>query len=86
MESMYTELALFGSKNECARTDNVFFPISEVFNGTVSLSNSQAGSHSQDFDIHPALVVKAKPFHKFLDYFTWLSNAGLTRQVWPDTV
>ena len=25
MECIYTELALYGSKNKCARTDNVFF-------------------------------------------------------------
>ena len=37
MESIYTELALYGSKNECARTDNVYFPISEVCDGMVSL-------------------------------------------------
>ena len=35
MESMHTELALYGNKNECARTDNVLFPISEVCDGTV---------------------------------------------------
>ena len=38
MESIYTELALYGSKNECARTDTVFLPISEVCDGTVSLT------------------------------------------------
>ena len=37
MESTYTKLALYGSKNECARTDAVFLPISEVCNDTVSL-------------------------------------------------
>ena len=37
MENIYTELALYGSKNECARTDTVFLPISEVCNGMVSL-------------------------------------------------
>ena len=37
MESIYTELALYGSKNECARTDTVFLPLSEVCDGTVSL-------------------------------------------------
>ena len=37
MESIFTELALYGSKTECARTDIVFSPISEVCNGTVSL-------------------------------------------------
>ena len=43
MESIYTELALYGSKNECARTDNVFSPQSEVCNGTVSLRKSLMG-------------------------------------------
>ena len=38
MESMYSELALYGSKNECARTDSVFFSISEVCDGMVSLA------------------------------------------------
>ena len=37
MGNMYTKLALYGTKNEFARTDNVFIPISEVCNGTVSL-------------------------------------------------
>ena len=37
MESICTELALYGSKNECARTDTVFLPISEVCDDTVSL-------------------------------------------------
>ena len=40
MESIFTELALYRSKIECARTDNVFYPISEVRNGTVSLVKS----------------------------------------------
>ena len=40
---MYTELALYGSKNECASTDNVFSPISEVCDGTVSLRNAKVG-------------------------------------------
>ena len=39
MRSIYTELALHGIKNECARTDTVFLPISEVCDGTVSLGN-----------------------------------------------
>ena len=40
MESIYTELALYGSKNEHARTDAVFLPISQVCNGMVSLVKS----------------------------------------------
>ena len=36
METIYNELALYGSKNLCARTDTVFLPISEVCDGTVS--------------------------------------------------
>ena len=30
IKSMYSELALYGSNNECARTDDVFLLISEV--------------------------------------------------------
>ena len=37
MESTYTDLALYGVKTLCARTDNGF-SISEVCVGTVSLS------------------------------------------------
>ena len=38
MESIYPVLALCGRKNYCARTDTVFFPISEVSKGMVSLA------------------------------------------------
>ena len=38
MESIYCELALDGSKNECARTDTVILPIYEVCNGTGALT------------------------------------------------
>ena len=41
MESIYADLALCGSTNECARTDIVFFTISEVCDGTVSLFNKK---------------------------------------------
>ena len=41
MESLYSELALYGRKNLCARTDKVFFSISEVSKGTVSLMPTQ---------------------------------------------
>ena len=37
MESIYSELALFGSKNEFAKTDNVFSLISEVCDDTACL-------------------------------------------------
>ena len=37
MESIFTELALYGSKNEFARTDHVFPPISVVCDGTFSI-------------------------------------------------
>ena len=36
MESIYPKLALCGGKNECARTDTVFFRLSEVSEGMVS--------------------------------------------------
>ena len=43
MKSISTELALNWSKNECARTENVFSPISEVCDGTVSLQYIRLG-------------------------------------------
>ena len=36
MGSIFTELALYGSKEECARTDNDLSHISEVCDGMVS--------------------------------------------------
>ena len=38
MESIYPELALCGSKNECGRTDTVFSPISQVCTRGVTLT------------------------------------------------
>ena len=48
MESIYTELALYGSKNECAKTDTVFLPISEVCDGTVSQTLMRIKYNFQD--------------------------------------
>ena len=42
MEIICTELALYGNKNECGRTDTVFLHISEVCDGTVSLGSLTA--------------------------------------------
>jgi len=39
MEIIYTELSLYGSKNECARTDTVFNPISLVCDYLLSINN-----------------------------------------------
>ena len=50
MDRRYIKLALYGSKIECARTDNVFFPISEVCNGTVSLTQDDHDDQSYQFD------------------------------------
>ena len=38
--SIYTELALYGNKKEFARTGNVYLPISEFCDGSVSLDES----------------------------------------------
>ena len=46
MDSIYTELALSGSKTECARTETVFIPISEVCDGTVSLRTQAKGNYN----------------------------------------
>ena len=51
MESIYTDLALYGSKNYCARTDTVFYPISKVCSGTVSLLGVQICLKKRVYDI-----------------------------------
>ena len=48
MESICTDLALYGRKNGSAMTDNVFSPIHEVCNGTVSLSDLNWGEFSPE--------------------------------------
>ena len=48
MESIYPKLALCGRNNECARTDTVFLPISEVSDGTVSLGSKFMAVYSGD--------------------------------------
>ena len=40
MESIYTDLALYDSKNECFRNDAVFLRISQVCDGAVSFEES----------------------------------------------
>ena len=39
MESIYTNLALYGNQNDCTGTHTVFLLISEVCDGMVSLVN-----------------------------------------------
>ena len=68
MESIFTKLALYGSKKQCARTDNVFSPISEVCNGTVSfmkLCNSETLGHDmiyRDTGLQSYRVTKFQSF------------------------
>ena len=57
MESKYTELALYGSNNECVRTDTVFLPISEVCDGMVSLKGLGPRLIEVDPDSEPYLLV-----------------------------
>ena len=40
---IYPELARYSSKNECARTDTVFFPISQVCTRGVTLTENLYG-------------------------------------------
>ena len=68
MESIYTELALYGSKNECARTDTVFLHISEVCDGTVSLDAKMQNFFTKAFTgIKNGLSTKRQKKH--LDFF-----------------
>ena len=72
MESIYTELALYGSKNECARTDDVFSPISEVCDGTVSL---MIGYGHRNKDNEKAGTEKGKKTQ------TWQRRMGRNSQI-----
>ena len=49
MENIYTKLALYWSNNECARANNVFFLISKICNGKVSLARSYLVLHKLIF-------------------------------------
>ena len=57
MHSIYPDLALCCRKNERARTDTVFFPISEVSKGTVSLNRGEAGAWEPFKDNIPYFVM-----------------------------
>ena len=75
MESIYTELALYKSKHECARTDNVFSTISEVCDGTVSLRPLGDDIYKTRLCIffffkNPILCVNEKIFKKCLIKFS----------------
>ena len=48
MESIFTELALYGSKNDCARTETVFLPISKVLDRSVSIIKGATNSRISD--------------------------------------
>ena len=50
IESIHSKLALCGIKNVCARTDTVFFLISEVSKGTVSLKTFTDKKHWQWYE------------------------------------
>ena len=60
MKSIYPELALYEGKIEGARTDNAFYPISEVCDGTVSLGH-QFSFKKTELILRPvfALISKA---------------------------
>ena len=52
MECVYPELALCVITKYCARTGTVFFPISEVSQGTVSLNKLYVTQNLNDFEVH----------------------------------
>ena len=66
MESIYTELALYGSKNECVRTDNVFSPMSEVCDGTVSLTTCNMLERCLKTGLHEIYQEKYITFEQIL--------------------
>ena len=79
MKSIYPELALYGGKIECARTDNAFFPLSEVCDGTVSLANWKTlkvkkGILLIKFKILQNDLNGQKYFQKWRKWSNWVNN------------
>ena len=73
MESIYSELALYGSKNECVKTYNVFSLISEVCDGTVSLtSNWKKGKRENIKSPCRTVSIFSQSFIIFLMLFSYL--------------
>ena len=76
------KLALYGSKNECARTDNVFSPISEDCDDTVSLKTQfeiecRCGGHSvtkKFMTILKILAAKPKLWKNLYFYKEYICN------------
>ena len=74
MESIYTELALYWSKNECARIDTVLYPISEVCDCTVSLNESiNDGGVCRTAPATPGLVKRLEVFMLYILHHTFVS-------------
>ena len=74
MEIIYTQLALYGSKNECARTNTVFLTISEDCNGTVSLCvglSSWVESIEREFECSDLL------YHVCFNYLTYKISSSI---------
>ena len=93
MESIYAELALYGSKNYYARTDNVFFPISEVCDDIRFPFIFTHKSYSTIIHIHFEFIldrkIKSSPNILYLDQLVvnlWIKgellNYGWTFEVW----
>ena len=92
---LYTDLALYGSYNECARTGNVFSPISEACNGTISLLTPIHKSNVAKFSFQmwsqffwggckchfwQSQIFPKLPFYLFINLFVYFSNHRLSKK------
>ena len=61
MDSIDPESALGGIKNGCTRTNTVFFPISQVSEGTVSLQGGTSirDKHTDQMNFSPSQCSEA---------------------------
>ena len=58
---IYTELALSGNKNECARTDTAFsFFISEFCDGTLHMTHCKLAHHSESQNLATSTSLKSQ--------------------------
>ena len=101
METLYTELALHGSNNYCARTDTVFFLlllllllllISEVCDGTVSLFTDQMGFELNTMQAFVSIflirftVISYKHHHPISDTRISVHRAPSSRSGYPSWI
>ena len=65
MDSLIPELVIYGSKNECARTNTLLLPLAQVSTGEVSLISKCWPKIESKLEIKPGSKTGSKTGRKF---------------------